>query len=286
MFSKLLREPLVHFLAIGAALFALSALLGGSEDPESRRIVVTRGRIEHLATSFERVWTRPPSQEEMDGLIAGYIQEEVLYREAMALGLDRDDMIVRRRLRQKMEFLAEESPPPPTDADLRAYLDAHPDEFQVGGQVAFEHVYINRDLRGESAEGDAEQMLARLRAAPDSEVAGDPFLLEHSFPRTPTEEISRTFGEAFARGLMAVPVGEWRGPVESGYGLHLVRVRERVPGRKPELEEVRDAVVREWSTARQAELRARWYENLQRRYTVVVEPAASTDREQRVGVAR
>ena len=173
MLSKFLREPLVHFLAIGAILFALNGWIGRNREPESNRIVVTAGRIEHLAASFAQVWNRPPTAAELDGLIDDFVLEEILYREAIALGLDRDDTFVRRRLRQKMEFLNESAVPPPTDADLEAYLTQHPATFRVGTLITFDQIYFSRDRRGEAAETDAVRTLVRLQREQEAAVESD-----------------------------------------------------------------------------------------------------------------
>jgi hypothetical protein len=270
-----IREPLVHFLLIGAALFLLFEWGGGGEG--DRRIVITRGQIEHLAQSFEVVWLRPPTDEELQGLVDDYVREEVAIREAIAMGLDRDDTVIRRRLRQKMEFLAEDSleSHPPTDEDLSFWLEKHAESFRSEPLISFRQVYVSRDRRGESADAFAREMLEELtRAGGDAsiEALGDPLMIPREVDLSPRGDVGRMFGEEFATKVLALPPGRWSGPVESGYGLHLVFVRERVEGRLPALSEVRDAVERDFlASRRKAELDAR-YERLLSEYKVVVEP--------------
>jgi hypothetical protein len=272
---KVLREPLVHFLAIGAGLFLLSGLVGDRAVPPSNRIVVTPAQVQHLAVGFTRVWQRPPTQRELDGLIEDYIREEVYYREALAMGLDRDDTIIRRRLRQKMEFLTEDlvESKSPSDVELTAFLQKNPDAFRLEPRLAFRHVYLNRNRRGKSADADARLILAQLTSGANPDTLGDSFLLEHDVRLSTRSEIARLFGETFAEQLLRVKPGRWAGPIESGYGLHLVFVRERAEGRLPELAEVREAVQREWLGARRKELTEATYGRLRERYTVVVERA-------------
>jgi len=276
-----LREPLVHFLLLGAALFGVFALVGDRTSERTGRIVVTPAQIQHLAAGFTRVWQRPPTQRELDGLIEDYIREEVYYREALAMGLDRDDTIIRRRLRQKLEFLTEDlvQTNPPSDEDLTAFLQKNPDAFRVEPRLAFRHVYLNRDRRGKSADGDARRILAQLTSGADPDTLGDVFLLEHDVKLSSRSEIAKLFGEKFTQKLLEIKAGRWAGPIESGYGLHLVFVRERAEGRLPGLAEVREAVQREWLAARRREVTEATYRRLRERYTVTVE------RSQPVGVA-
>jgi PPIC-type PPIASE domain len=280
---KLLREPLVHFLLLGAVLFGVFALVGDRGSTRPGHIVVTPGHIEHLTVSFRRTWQRPPTAPELAGLIEDYIREEVLYREAVAMGLDRDDTIIRRRLRQKLEFLTEEAAETaaPSDAELQAFLQQHGDAFRVEPRLAFRHVYLSRKRRGDTIDAAARELLVQLTtgaAATDTAALGDPFLLPHAFVLLSRNEIARLFGDAFATQLQHLELGRWAGPLESAYGLHLVFVHERTDGRLPILDEVRQAVQREWLTARRKEANEQFYQHLRARYTVVVEqPQAAGD---------
>jgi hypothetical protein len=280
---KLLHEPLVHFLLLGAVLFGVFALVGDRGSARVGQIVVTPGHIEHLTVSFTRTWQRPPTAPELAGLIDDYIREEVLYREALVMGLDRDDTIVRRRLRQKLEFLTEETveTAAPSDAELQTFLQQHADAFHVEPRLAFQHIYLSRDRRGDATDTAARGLLAHLSrgdAATDTAALGDLFLLPPEFTLSSSSEIARLFGDAFATQLQDLEPGRWAGPIESGYGLHLVFVRERVAGRVPALAEVWQAVQREWFAARRKAVNEQFYQRLRARYTVVVEqPAAASD---------
>ena len=273
---KVLREPLVHFLAIGAGLFLLSGLMGDPSGLQSGRIVVTPAQVQHLAAGFTRVWQRPPTRDELEGLIQDRIREEVYYREAMALGLDKDDTIIRRRLRQKMEFVANDlaAQAQPTDDELSAYLKAHPDAFRVQRQFTFRQVYLNPERHGKNLARDTAQLLAQLNQAGgkvDVSALGDSFLLEHTFEAAPASEVAKQFGEKFGAKLGELAPGQWQGPVESGYGVHLVFVSKRTEGRVPALEEVRDAVRREWANVKRLETNEKFYQELLRRYAVTIE---------------
>jgi hypothetical protein len=279
--KKLIHEPLVHFLAIGAGLFLLNGLLGGSSGTQpgqnSNRIVVTPGQVEHLTAQFTRTWQRPPTEQEREGLINEYVLDEISYREALALGLDRDDQTIRRRLRLKLETLNEDivAATPPSDEELQEFLEKHPDSFRREPQLAFRQVFLNADRRGRKADKDARNLLARLRTAgPDADLAGlgDPLMMfSNDLPLSPGWEIRRLFGKEFATNIFELAPGRWEGPVRSGYGLHLVLVKERIPGHLPELSEVRAEVEREWLFARKKEMQAAINRKLRERYTVVVE---------------
>ena len=273
--KQLFREPLVHFLALGAALFIWNGV-GGNGAGAQNQIVVTVGQVDRLIEGWTRTWQRPPTPQEVDGMIEDYVREEVLYREAMEMGLDEEDTIIRRRLRQKIEFLAEDliETTAPTDDQLQEYLVSHPEFFRVEPRVSFQHIYISRDRRGEGAAAEAERLLEVLRtggAGIDLAELGDPIPLQGAFESISERDVVGFFGEGFAYALMQTEVGRWTGPLESGYGLHLVFVREMVEGRMPELAEVREAVEREAAAARRRESNEAFYQGLRDKYTVRVE---------------
>ena len=275
--KKLLREPLVHFLLIGAGLFLLSRVVGSQGGDSSGRITITPAHVERLLATWSRLRMRPPTVEELKGLVEAEIKEEVYYREAMAMGLDRDDTIIRRRLQQKLEFLAEDvvAGARPTDAELQAFLDQHAEKFRNEARVAFRHVYLSRDRRGDAADRDAKSLLARLdapggRRSSAAEATGDPLPLPADLELERQSEVAKLFGADFAARLIELPVGRWAGPVESGYGLHLVLVRERTEGRPATLAEARDAVEREWLAARRQQFNDEFYRRLREKYIVTV----------------
>jgi len=275
--KQFFKEPLLHFLLLGSVLFVAYSVMqkpGRSDMPGE--IVVTQGQIEHLAAGFAKTWQRPPSPEELAGLVRDRVREEIYYREAMAMGLDKDDTIIRRRLRQKMEFISNDiaARSEPTDADLNAYLQAHPDAFRIEPRFTFNQVYLNPQKHGEHLARDAAQLLAQLNRAGDKAdfaARGDAFLLAHQFTDLTTSEVAKQFGETFAVKLRELAPGQWQGPVESGYGVHLVFVSERTDVRLPALGEVRDTVRREWDNTRRLEENEKFYQDLLKRYTVTIE---------------
>jgi PPIC-type PPIASE domain len=282
MLRTWLREPLLHFLVIGVVLFGLYAsMASGRRDagPVSRDVVVTQGRIRSLAETFARQWNRAPSQEELDGLVAAFVREEVLMREAQALGLDRDDTIVRRRLAQKMEFLTEDllAAAEPAEDTLRAYLASHPERFTEDYRVTFSQIFLDPAARGGSLEQDASKLLRRLNepGAPDPASLGDSRMLEAHYENLPRRDVEAQFGAEFAAALEGVSEGRWLGPLPSGYGVHLVRVEARAPSSLPPFDVVREDVAREWSAAKRLELREAQYRALLERYRVTVEPPAT-----------
>jgi hypothetical protein len=273
---KFLREPLVHFLLLGAAIFVVYGLVSERDVGKSGHITVTQSKIENLAATFARIWQRPPTNWELDGLIQDYIREEVLYREALALGLDRDDTVIRRRLRQKMEFVSEDfaAQAEPSDEELLTYLESHPEAFTIEPRFTFRQVYLDPQRRGANLARDVDRLLAELQQAGDNgdpATLGDAFLLAHEFESISATDVKKVFGDTFVVGLSALTSGQWQGPVPSGYGVHLVYVSERAEGRIPELADVRDAVRREWANARRLESGEKFYETLLQRYTVTIE---------------
>ena len=289
--KRALREPLLHFLLLGAGLFITYRLVARPAVDMSGTIVVTRGQIASMVLGFSRTWQRPPTRDELDGLIRDRVREEVYCREALAIGLDRDDTIIRRRLRQKLEFVTDDiaALADPTDAELSSYLLAHPDSFRTGRTVTFRQVYLNPDKHGENLASDASQLLAYLnRVGSDAHATalGDSFLLEHQFAAAPEVEVAKQFGESFAAKLGALARGYWQGPVESGYGVYLVFVSERTEGRLPALAEVRNAVRREWENARRLEANEKFYQERLRRYTVTIEQAEPTAEQRELAAAK
>jgi len=245
---SLLREPLLHFVLLGVAIFAAQALLA-DEEPEAVRepIIVTDHLRASLAEDRLRRVGQRPEGEELDALVAGYVRDEALYREALRLGLDRGDTIVRRRLVQKMEFVLQGAAevPEPSDEELRAFLEAHADDFVAPSKVGFEHVYLSRDARGETLSADGAALMAALTDDDQAaEGAGDPFIAGQRFALSTEEEIAARMGVSFAAAVTAAPDGEWTGPFESSYGLHAVHVTSRETTRPLALDEVREIVRR------------------------------------------
>ena len=277
---RLAREPLLHFLLIGAVLFVLYGALNRGRSDAPREIVISEARVAAIAENFTTVWMRPPTAVELKGLIDDYVAEEVYYREAIAMGLDQDDTVIRRRLRQKMEFISDgiADLAEPTDAQLQAYLEQNPGKFARPAELTFRQVYLSAERRGDSVRADAEKLLAELQANTgrvDPAEAGDPTLLPATMEAASPQSIANAFGQEFAQQVDEAPVGQWAGPIESSFGLHLVRVDDRAVGKAPTLAEVRPIVLREWQSDARREHSSSFLATLRAKYDVRVEgPAA------------
>jgi parvulin-like peptidyl-prolyl isomerase len=275
-----LKEPLIHFLLIGTALFLLygwrgksASVPGEQAGTPAAQIVVTQDEISRVNDLFRKTWQRPPTEEEQKRLIEDLVRNEIYYREAIALGLDRNDEVVKRRLRQKMEFIFEDisSWTEPTDEELTAFLKKHGEKYLTDPQIAFLQVYVSAYKRGKSTESDARRLLAQLNAGADPDTLGDTTLLEPDVRLSPLWDIDKQFGDGFGKNLLGLKPGVWAGPIRSGFGLHLVLVKERRAGRLPELKEAGETVKRDWVVERQKELRDAAYAKIRERYSVVVE---------------
>lgn len=274
--KRVFGEPLFHFLLLGTVLFAAYGALNGSGSSRNSEIVVTAGQIEHLKTGFTRSWRRPPSADELNDLIRIYIREEVYYRHAREMDLDRDDPIIRRRLQQKLEFVSEDvaAQSDPSESDLETLLRSQPEKFRVGRSYTFTHVYLNPDRHGGNLAADAERLLLQLRnsdATADISSLGDRFLLEANFQAISEGEIAKLFGADFSDSLTKLPIGKWQGPLKSGYGVHLVFVQQRTDGRVPALNDVRETVIREWNEIQRNKANEDFFKKLLNRYTVTIE---------------
>jgi hypothetical protein len=273
---KLLREPLLHFLLIGAVLFGVYQFTSGDEVAPDE-IVVSTGQIASLQAIFSQTWQRRPTADETQALVDEYIRDEVLYREGVAMGLDRDDAIVRRRIRQKMEFLADlTAEVQPTDAELKTFVAQHPERFSGEPRVSFVQVYFPAGAEAAN-EAEVERLRLALNAgSADASTAGSPFLAGSDFRDLTTSDVAQTFGANFASSVEKVTPGTWQGPVTSGYGTHLVRVVERVEASEPPFEQIREAARTEWLHARKVQAADALFEELRSRYVIKVEdlPAA------------
>src|SRR3984957_705709 len=274
----LLREPLFQFLVLGAALFGLFHLVDSKKAETPDRIVISSARIANLADGFARTWQRPPSTEELQGLVDDYIRDEVFYREGRAAGLDRDDVIIRRRVRQKMEFFAEDaSVPEPSEAQLAAYLEANPERFRTEDHLTFHQVFLSATRRGAAIDGDSKRIVNALAdTAVDTTAIGDSFLLGEEFQAASLSELAGIFGDVFAKRMSVMEQGRWQGPIPSSFGQHFVYISERIAGGAPPLDAVRDTVRREWSNARRLEAEQKLYSSLRERYEIVVEQVPAT----------
>jgi len=265
----LLGEPMVHFLLIGIALFAAYQWIA-PVDSDGRRIVITQGVVDDLVTQHVAARGREPSSTELNHLIESYVHDEILYREGVKLGLERDDIVVKRRVRQKIEVIAEEdaSTRAPTDADLSAYLAANQARFAQPAILTFEQVFLGASTSGPEVVKAVAVTRAGLRNGTNLEELGKPTLLPLRLTETPADLVARDFGVAFAAALEKVPVGEWAGPIDSSFGAHYVRVSERTPAVAPQLAAVRDHVVREWENERRQRARTDAYARMRGEYEI------------------
>jgi len=276
--TKLLREPFLHFLLLGAGLFALHEWRERTRPAAAApsRIEVDANVIERLRAGYQRQFNHAPDEAELQGLVATHIREEVLYREALAMGLDRDDTIVRRRLAQKMEFLTHDmvGAAEPVESELKAYFEKEAARYSKPARLSFRHVYFSREKRGDAAETAAREALAALENGANDETMGDAFLHGFDFFDRSVDEISALFGSEFATPVTVQATGDWRGPVPSSYGLHLVRVEARGEARPVALSEVRESVQRDWEDERRRAANQEVFEKLRERYSVIVDEAA------------
>ncbi len=275
---RFLREPLLHFLLLGMALFGISRFVKPAADrtAPSRQIVLTLDDLRQLQIGFAAQWQRPPTQPEMLALIESRIREEILYREALAMGLDKDDTIVKRRMAQKMEFLAEDvsSSHEPTTDELKAWFAKNTAMFAQPARVTFRHIYFSPDKRGKSAWSDAKAALGKLGGKPASwtgaAALGDPFMFQDYLADRTSDQIAKDFGPPFARALFAQKPGAWTGPIESGYGWHLVFLDTLTPERVSSFEEVEPDVKTAWLATRKAEAWDKAYKDMRAKYELVL----------------
>jgi len=267
---RLLREPLFHFLIIGSLLFALFSIVSGPAPAPVNTIVVTPERVTQLASGFEAVRKRSPTDDELRLLVDSFVREEVYYREALALGLERDDTVIRRRLQQKLEFLTDTGAEllEPQAGELEEYYHANVARFQEPPAIALTQVFLGQ----KPAPDRIAEALAALRSdnETDPSLWGEITLLPPELRLSTSTGIDGMFGTGFFDGLMQIPEKYWSGPIQSGYGLHLVRIEERLPARVPPLDAVRDVTEREWRAEKLKELHELVYARLLQRYTVVM----------------
>jgi hypothetical protein len=272
---RLLHEPLLHFLLLGALLFGLYGWLNSTAQQAPDEIVLTRGQLHSLQAQFRRTWQRPPRPEELQALVDSWVREEIFYREGLAMGLDRDDPVVRRRVAQKLEFIADDSgAAAPTDAELQAWLDAHAERYRVEPRYTLSQLYFDAARHGDRLYAE----LARARRALDQGRAaeGDATLLPPALQRATATQVQRIFGESFAEALAALPVDSWHGPVRSTFGVHLVRLSASEPARPATLAEARAEAESDFLQHRAARASAARYQALRARYAVRVDAAATT----------
>jgi peptidyl-prolyl cis-trans isomerase C len=275
---RLLREPLIHFLLIGAVLFGLYGLTqsGRPATAPSKEIRLSLDEIRQLTLLYQSQWRRLPTPQELERMVENKVQQEILYREALAMGLDKDDEIVKRRMAQKMQFLAEDvaAAREPTTAELKSWFERNSAKFAQPPRLSFRHLYFSSDRRGARARDDAEQALAKLAGQPvDAKIASslaDPFMFQDFYRDRAPDYLAKEFGPPFALAVARLPPGSWQGPVESGFGWHLVFVDTLIPGRVPAFEEVEPDVRTAWLNEQKALAWEKAYKEMRAKYTVLL----------------
>ncbi len=275
--KRLLREPLLHFLLLGAALFAAFNLMQPAREPSpsSNEIRLSMDDIAQLALLFQSQWKREPTAAELERLMETRVQTEILYREALAMGLDKDDEIVKRRMAQKMQFLAEDAVPrEPTNAELRAWYEKNAEQFAMPVRVSFRHLYFSPDRRAARARDDAVKALAQIDGQPEDVTLdasfADPFMFQDYYRDRPPEALAKEFGPQFAQAVVNLPTGSWQGPIESGFGWHLVFVDTAILGRVPDFEEIESDVKTVWLSEQKALAWEKTYREMRAKYTVLL----------------
>lgn len=276
--SRLVKDPLIHFLILGAVIFAALSINSSEEETISLHINVTEAEVNHLTENWRRQWQRPPTKQELSGLIQQFIREEVLYREAKRLRLDQDDIIIRRRLAQKMAFLSEDLVPSgdPGDEQLQSYFDENQSKYVQPARFSFDHIFFSAERRDRNSKSAAEQVLSEIdenTSHADLKGRGDAFMMPLNYRRKSEKEIARNFGKVFAASVTDMTPNEWT-IAESSFGHHLVRVSETSPQRLPPLAEVRRAVAQDWRDNLRRQANEAVFEELSKAYAINIDESA------------
>lgn len=279
---RILKEPLVHFFLAGAVLFGAYALLIRTpENPAAKttKIEITAGDVRWLAENWTTQWRRPPTRDELRGLTADYLNERLLAREARALGLEDNDVIIRRRLAQKLTFIIDDTTrrAEPTEDELQRYYEANPQRFRSDARISFAHIYFSPQHRADARSDavDTLKLLLAEGAIASTADLGDRLMVRSELRDETTQSISNTFGPDFARAVFSLGTGSWSGPVQSGYGPHLVRVSTMEEARVPPLSEIRERVRAEWKRERETQAKERYLAELRKKYDVLADEEAN-----------
>ena len=280
-----LREPLFHFLLIGAALFVVFQVRQSAREPSpsSKEIRLSLDELAQTTALFQSQWRRDPTPEEFNRMVEQKVQSEVLYREALAMGLDKNDEIVKRRMAQKMQFLAEDvaAAHEPTTDELKTWFVSNSDKFAMASRYSLRHLYFSPDKRGTNAHDDAAIALTKITAEPlNSKVAatlGDRFMFQDYYGDRTPDALAKEFGPQFAVAIEKLKPGSWQGPIESGYGWHLVFVDSVIPGRIPAFEEIEADVKTAWLGEQKTQAWEKAYQEMRAKYSIFL-PIPSLDK--------
>lgn len=284
------RQPFVQFVVLGAVFYALYAWISGPAPEERDTVIrVTAADVARLDAGWRARWKRPPTEEELTGLIRDYVREVALYRHAVAMGLDKNDAVVRRMLGQKLQSLTQnlvELSLSPTDQELETYFNANAERYRPPALITFTHIFVDPDVREETTLGDAQEMLDALRLLPEPTEGidgfGDPFMLQRYYPGKTQLDISKQFGQGFTESVFELSQREWHGPVLSGYGVHLVYVHHLDDSAIPEFTAVQERVKQDWLDKKRREFQDTYVNEVLASYEVVFEDSPPEARDQRV----
>jgi peptidyl-prolyl cis-trans isomerase C len=278
-----LREPLLHFLLAGAIVFATYELVNpaANRTDQINQIVLTKDDLRQLAVVWLAQGRRPPTADEMRALVEERVRQEILFREARALGLDKDDEIVKRRMVQKMDFLAADvaALQDPSDAELEAWFAQNSDRFALPPRVSFRHLYFSSGRPGaqDRAAAILDKISGKPAQAPEVATGADPFMFQDYYAERTPDQIAKEFGPPFAKALFQLRPDAWQGAIESGYGWHLVFVENLEPRRVPAFTEVESDVKSALLDQKQREIKRTAFEAMRAHYTIVVPPIESVD---------
>ncbi len=277
-FRNLISNPFFHFLILATVIYVIYGFFGIKQHSnQENTVIVSSSTIKWLEDSWTKKWNRPPTEKEREGLINQYIHETILYREALKMGLDKDDVIIRRRLAQKLEFITNDliQVPEPSEDEIIVFFKENRNKYKRPDLITFTHIYFDPDKRGDATFTDAEESMKILNKqgnpTENSGNYGDNFFLQRYYPKRSKAEISKYFGPEFAESVFDLEHGRWKGPVLSGYGTHLVYVYSKTEAPEPELDKLKELVLSDWEEEKRSEINNKFYENLKASYNIIIE---------------
>ena len=273
MIKMLIKEPLLHFLILGVCIYGAS-VMWGNNTVQSQQIDVSEGQIKHLATLYRKTWQRPPTQEELNNVVQEYVLEQAAYYEGLNLGLDKNDIVIIRRVRQKLDFVAEESRPRPTVTDevLTAFMNEHKEKFLEEPVLSLRQVYLDPKRQGDALKSNVQQLITTLKenSEQDIQLLGDRSLFKPRYENKNLTALGRVFGKPFSLACKELTTEQWHGPISSAYGVHFVYLEAKQAGRLPELSQIRSQVLLEWESDWRERSIQGYYKTLLERYPVTI----------------
>ena len=271
--QQFIKEPLVHFLLIGLGIFLVYGWVSAEESYDNK-IIIDDSHLAHLVSIFELQWNRPPTEEELQNILEKYLQQEIFYREALKMNLDHNDEVVKRRLAQKMEFLSDDLSAlvdPPTDEKLQTYYQQNKDKYQVPYQYSFKQVVFTKD-RHKDPQAAALEALDQYGSGQVDAMHdhGDRLSIRYQFDNFYEPQVEKELGGNLAVLLRDLPLYQWSGPVESGYGVHLIYLTEKQAPRFPEFQDIKDELARDYSYQAEQENQQAIYQGLKKNYEIEI----------------